>query len=124
VRFSHDDLEAVITRGTGYLCRTENRDGSWGSPRWTRGVDQDPVPGAPHSFSMATTALCLEALVGAGEIPANKDAVAKAEGFLFENLPQLRRADQGNLPNVWGYNYGMQALAELAPSASFVNCWG
>jgi hypothetical protein len=114
IPFSPTDLEAAVARGTAYLRRAQNRDGSWGSPRWTGGVDQDPVPGAPHSFGTATTALCLEALLRAGETTFNKDAIANAEAFLFENLPKLRRADQGNLPNVWGYIYGMQVLAELA----------
>jgi len=98
----------------GYLRRTQNRDGSWGSPRWTGGVDRDPVPGAFHSFSTATTALCLEALLGTGDATEVREAVTRAEAFLLENLPKLRRADQGNLPNVWGYIYGIQALTELA----------
>jgi hypothetical protein len=114
VPFSPADLEAAISRGTTYLCRTQNRDGSWGSPRWTGGVDQDPVPGAPHSFSVVTTALCPEALLKTGETTANNDAIAKAESFLFENPPKLRRPDQGNLPNISGYIYSVQALSELA----------
>jgi hypothetical protein len=111
---SPGDLDAAMTRGVAYLCRTQNGDGSWGSPRWTGGVDNDPVPGASHSFSTATTALCLEALLGAGDAPNVKEAVSKAEAYLLENLPKLRRADEGNLPNVWGYTYGIQALTVLA----------
>jgi len=111
---SPGDLDAAIARGVAYLRRTQNRDGSWGSPRWTGGVDRDPVPGAFHSFDTATTALCLEAMLGAGDAPEVKEAVTRAEAFLLENLPKLRRADQFNLPNVWGYTYGIQALAELA----------
>ena len=57
---SPGELEAAIARGVEYLCRSQNRDGSWGSPRWTGGVDRDPVPGASPSFAAATTALCLE----------------------------------------------------------------
>src|SRR5215469_1532493 len=64
-----EKLEQVIARGADYLCRSQNADGSWGSPRWTGGVDHDPVPGAFHSFGTATTALCLEALLGAGDTP-------------------------------------------------------
>jgi hypothetical protein len=108
------DLDTATARGVTYLCRTQNRDGSWGSPRWVGGVDRDPVPGAFQSFGTATTALCLEALLGAGDTPELKRAVARGEAFLLETLPKLRRADQGNLPNVWGYTYGIQALTELA----------
>jgi hypothetical protein len=30
------------------------------------------------------------------------------------NLPKLRRADLGNVPNIWGYAYGIQVLTKLA----------
>lgn len=108
------ELDAAIERGAGYLCRTQNRDGSWGSPRWTGGVDRDPVPGAFLSFATATTALCLEALLAADDSTAVKNARARAEAFLVENLSKLRRADPDNLPNVWGHAYGIQVLAELS----------
>ncbi len=114
VPVSGQELDAAIARGVAYLCRTQNRDGSWGSSRWTGGVDRDPVPGAFHSFSTATTALCLEALLSAGDPAEIKTAAARAERFIVENLPRLRRADPGNLPNVWAYAYGIQVLAELA----------
>src|SRR3954452_18595818 len=107
-------LEESIARGVAYLWKTQNADGSWGSPRWTGGVDQDPVPGAPHSFGVATTALCLEALLDAGDNPEVKAAAARAEAFQTANLPKLRRADLGNVPNVWGYTYGIQVLTKLA----------
>ena len=107
-------LEGAIARGVAFLCKTQNGDGSWGSPRWTGGVDQDPVPGAPHSFGVATTALCLEALLDAGDTPEVIMAARRAEAYLMTNLPKLRRADLGNVPNVWGYTYGIQVLAKLA----------
>jgi hypothetical protein len=115
------ELGAVIGRGVDFLCRTQNRDGSWGSPRWTGGVDVDPVPGAFHSFSVAVTALCLEALLRAGDPAKVGKAAERAEAYLLANLPRLRRADLGNLPNIWGHCYGIQVLAELhrrAPSDS------
>jgi hypothetical protein len=106
-------LDAAISRGVEYLCQSQNADGSWGSPRWTGGVDRDPVPVAFHSFGVAVTALCLEALLGAGDSPRVRQAVERAEAYLLDNLPKLRRADGGNLPNVWGYGYGLQVLSEL-----------
>jgi hypothetical protein len=111
---SPGELETAITHGVAYLCRNQNPDGSWGSARWTGGVDHDPAPGAFHSLGVATTALCLEALLGAGDLPEVKAAVARAEAFLLENVTKLRRADEGNLPNVWGSIYSIQVLAELA----------
>jgi hypothetical protein len=114
---SPGELEAAIARGVDYLVRTQNRDGSWGSPRWTGGVDIDPVPGAFHSFGTATTALGLEALLGVEPTPEVRKAAEKAEAYLLDNLPKLRRADPGNLPNIWAYCYGIQALSELARRA-------
>lgn len=106
-------VEAAIHQGVAYLLKNQNKDGSWGSPRWSGGVDVDPVPGAFHSFEVATTALCLEALLDAGNTPELRKAREKAEEYLTANLPKLRRADPGNLPNVWGYCYGIQTLSEL-----------
>jgi hypothetical protein len=108
-----ETLEAAIARGVEYLCKSQNADGSWGSPRWTGGVDVDPVPGAFHSFGVACTALCLEALLNATDSPKVRAAAGRAEAYLLANLPKLRRGDPGNLPNVWGYCYGIQVLAEL-----------
>lgn len=106
-------LEEAIGRGVAYLCRTQNGDGSWGSPRWSGGVDNDPVPGASHSFGVATTALCLEALLRAGDTPEIVRAVDRAEAYLLANFAKLRRADPYNLPNVWAHGYGIQVMAEL-----------
>jgi hypothetical protein len=47
------------------------------------------VPTAPHSFSVATIALCLEALLKAGETIANNNAIAKAESFLFKKPSEV-----------------------------------
>src|SRR5262245_59227006 len=57
------ELDASIARAVAYLGQSQNKDGSWGSARWTGGVDSDPIPGAFHSFGVAVTAMCLEALL-------------------------------------------------------------
>jgi hypothetical protein len=114
-------LEAVIGRGVDFLCRSQNADGSWGSARSAGGVDVDPMHGAFHSYGVATTALCLEALLDAGDAPKVRRAAARAETYLFKNLPKLRREDPDDLPNVWAHCYGIQVLAELhrrAPAGS------
>lgn len=114
VPLAGSELDAAIEKGRDYLCRTQNRQGSWGSPRWTGGVDRDPVPGSFRSFETATTALCLEALLPAGDSPTIQNARSRAERFLVENLPKLRRAGPYDVPNIWGYTYGIQVLTELA----------
>jgi hypothetical protein len=107
-------LEAAIGRGVRYLLEHQNADGSWGSPRWSGGVDQDPVPGSHHSFTTAVTALCTEALLDVGGDGSEvRRALERAEAYLLENLPRLRRAGTGDLPNVWAHTYGIQTLVRL-----------
>jgi hypothetical protein len=107
-------LEAGIRRGVEYLLRTQKPDGHWGGPQWTGGVDRDPVPGAHDSFTVGTTALCVEALLAVGgETTEVRQAVERGTDYLLQHLPKLRRADPGNLPNVWGHCYGIQALVAL-----------
>lgn len=107
-------LEATIGKGVQYLLRTQNADGSWGSPRWSGGVDVDPVPGSHHSFTAATTAMCVEALLEVGGDGSDvKRAVDKGIEYLLKELPNLRRADPGNLPNVWGHSWGIELLVKL-----------
>ncbi len=111
---SRGKVESSIRRGVRYLLSHQNKDGSWGSPRWTGGVDVDPVPGAHHSFTTAVTALCMEALLDAGgDAPEVRQALTRAEVFVRDNLPRLRPADEYNLPNVWGHTYGIQVLTRL-----------
>jgi hypothetical protein len=110
---SPSTVDRAIHQGVEFLLKTQNKDGSWGSPRWNGGVDVDPVPGAFRSFEAATTALCLEALLDVDDTLEVRKARALAEAYLMEKLPKLRRGDPANLPNVWGYCYGIQTLSEL-----------
>jgi hypothetical protein len=102
-----------VRRGVEYLVKTQNKDGSWGSPRWTGGVDGDPLT-SQHSFCVATTALCIESLLEiGGDGDDVKRAVERGTDFLVKELDKLRRADRGNVPNIWGHGYGIQTLAAL-----------
>jgi hypothetical protein len=106
-------LEQTIGRGVAFLLREQHKAGFWGTPRWTGGVDSDALP-AHHSFQVATTALCLEALLEVGgEGPEVKRALQRGEAWLLDNLPKLRRAAAGEIPNIWGHAYGIQTLTLL-----------
>jgi hypothetical protein len=110
---SESTLADSMRRGVEFLVKEQNKDGSWGSPRWTGGVDSDPLT-SQHSFCVATTAMCLEALLETGgDAPEVKKAIEKATSFLCQELPLLKRADQGNVPNIWGAGYGIQTMAAL-----------
>jgi hypothetical protein len=109
-----ETLDAANRRGVEFLLRTQKPDGHWGGPQWTGGVDVDPVPGAHDSFKAAVTAMCVEALleVGGGSTEV-RQAVERGTDYILKELPKLRRADPGNLPNVWGHSFGIQTLVAL-----------
>ncbi len=119
-RFTEPPAAAEITvsirRGIGFLLETQNRDGSWGSPHRTKEMNiYAPVPGAHHGFRAATTALCVAALVETrSESAETPQAIARAEAWLEENLPHLRRADAVAIYNTWAHGYALVALSRLA----------
>jgi len=108
-------LEASIRRGVEFLLKRQNKDGSWGSARNTWGEDvYAPVPGAHHAFRAAVTSLCVSALI---ELDTKDirvgEAIDRAEAWLLEHLPTLRRATPDAIYNNWGHAYAIQALAKL-----------
>ncbi len=108
-------IEQSIRRGTDFLVKDQNKDGSWGSARKTKGLNiYAPVPGAHHAFRGATTALCVAALIQTrDERPEVQQAIAEGEAWLLENMPKLRRATPDALYNVWGHGYALQAFARM-----------
>ena len=111
-----EEITTSIHRGIEFLLEVQNEDGSWGSPHRTKALNiYAPVPGAHHGFRAATTALCVAALVETrGRVPEARPAIARAETWLAENLPRLRRANAAAIYNVWGHGYALLALARLA----------
>lgn len=115
-----EEIEAAISRGVRFLLEDQNENGSWGSPTQTKGLNiYAPVPGAHHAFRAGTTGLAIMALaeyVESGLSAHRADVLQsldRAEAWLLENLPHLRRANQDALYNVWGHAYGIQALVRL-----------
>ncbi|MEX0585904.1 MAG: hypothetical protein WD176_04635 [Pirellulales bacterium] len=108
-------VEAAMQRGIAFLIRAQNKDGSWGSARRTKGSDvYAPVPGAHHAFRAATTALCISALIEVGGEKSDvREAIDRGEKWMLGNLPMLRRAEADTIYNVWGHGFGIQALVRL-----------
>jgi hypothetical protein len=113
-------IDAAIARGVRFLLDDQNPGGSWGSATRTKGLNiYAPIPGAHHAFRAGTTALCIMALAEYAEsgIDAHQDevlaALVRAETWLVESLPELRRANTDAIYNVWGHAYGIQALVRL-----------
>ena len=119
LRGEDSSLENAIDRGVAFLLEDQNENGSWGSARQTKGLNiYAPVPGAHHSFRVAVTAMGVSALIESGKCddpgPA-ADALVKAEAYLLEELPEVRRAAAKAIYNVWTHAYGLRALADMYP---------
>ena len=109
------EIERSIGRGVAFLLGRQNQDGSWGSANITRPSEvYAPVPGAHQAFHAAVTALCISALIETGgHAPETVQALDRAEAWLLENLPKVRRATPDAFYNTWTHAYGIHALVEM-----------
>ena len=107
------ELETSIAKGVKHLIDTQNKNGSWGGPQWTGGVDRDPVPGSFRSFDIAVTAMCLEALTDVEQTEKIKAANDKALEFLFSKTNKVQRAGPGDLPHIWAHCYCIQTFSKM-----------
>lgn len=116
-------VEAAVRDGLDYLVRTQNKDGSWGTGRETRGFEvMASVPGSLKSFQVATTALCVMALREANAADAERKGVdpkvvekrreahRKGLEFLVAHT-DIRRDDGALIYNTWAHTYAVQCLA-------------
>ena len=112
---SESAIEQSIRNGIQFLIADQNSNGSWGSATRTKGLNiYAPVPGAHHAFRVATTSLCIAALLEVA--PEDEDAcksIERAEAWLLDHLTELRRATGDAIYNVWGHAYSIQALVRL-----------
>ena len=113
-------VDAAIRRGVDFLIADQNKNGSWGGPTRTKGLNiYAPLPGAHHAFRAGATGLALAGMIDAADTrPAAKDAIARAAAWAQFELPKLRRADQTTTYNVWGHAYGLRALTRLHRTAA------
>ena len=109
------EIDAAINRGLEFLVKRQNPGGSWGSARNTKGLNiYAPVPGAHHAFRAAVTAMCISAIIDSRT--SDPDAIAaleKAEAWLMEFLPRVRRAEPEAIYNSWCHAYSIQALTRM-----------
>ncbi len=117
---TQETVLASIDRGSAFLKKRQNPDGSWGSAHQTKGMNIfAPVPGSHRAFRLAVTALSVAALIEnkAGD-PAYAGTIRKGEDHLLERLPYLRRATPVAIYNVWAHAFGIQALARMRDLAA------
>ncbi|MFO0893189.1 MAG: hypothetical protein U0790_29130 [Isosphaeraceae bacterium] len=114
-------LAGAIDRGVEFLLKDQRADGSWGSPERTKELNIIAGIGSHHAFRVATTALCVSALIElsqAGGVPFSRPgavgrAIERGEDFLFRELPRVRRNDSMLIYNVWAHGYGISALVRM-----------
>ena len=108
-------FEESIGRGIDFLLETQNDNGSWGSATRTKGLNiYAPIPGAHHAFKAAVTAMCISAFYETGgDRDDVRSSLDRAEAWLLENLPLVRRATGDAMYNVWTHTYGLQALLRM-----------
>ena len=113
-------IDGAVREGVAFLLRTQNENGSWGTGRGSSGFDvMAAVPGSHDAFRVGATALCVLALLEAGETGAalrGADYLAAYDG--------TRRANRAEIYNVWAHTYALQALARVgmrADSAKYLD---
>jgi hypothetical protein len=110
-----EEIDASIKRGIEFLLTHQNKNGSWGSESIFRpGEIYAPVPGSHQAFRAAVTGMAISALIETGgDDPRVAEALDRAELWLFEKLPHVRRATPDCFYNVWTHTYALQALAKM-----------
>ncbi len=108
-------INKAIEAGIAFLVENQNPNGSWGSARNTKGLNIfAPVPGAHHAFRSGVTSLCVSALIESGDTSeAVSRALDRAEAWMFEHMPKLRRATEVAIYNVWGHAYSISAFCTM-----------
>ncbi len=116
VKMDAGALELSIKKGVDFLVKTQNKNGSWGGPTKTKGLNiYAPIPGAHHAFRIGSSCLALTGILDSGDQrPEVLACIEKAEKWLLEELPRLRRADVTTTYNVWGHGYALQSISALA----------
>lgn len=110
-----EELDKAITLGVDYLVKKQNKDGSFGGPRRTKGLNiYAPVPEAHLAFKAGASGLALAGLLDSGDRrPGVLAALEKGEHWMLTVLPKLRHIDPTTTYNVWGHSYGLRAIAGL-----------
>ncbi|MDH3582912.1 MAG: hypothetical protein OER86_01715, partial [Phycisphaerae bacterium] len=108
-------IDQAIARGQAFLVADQNTNGSWGSATRTKGLNiMASIPGSHHAFRTGTTALCISALIETRpQDPQVIAALVRAEAWLIDFLPRLRRGSLRTVYNTWGHIYGLEALVRM-----------
>jgi hypothetical protein len=112
---ARQEIDKAIRRGVEFLLKRQQKDGSFGSANITRPDEiYAPIPGSHHAFKAAVTSMCVSALIETGgSDPEVAKSLDRAEAWLFQHLPKVRRATPDAIYNVWAHAYSVQALSRM-----------
>jgi hypothetical protein len=110
-----DEIQAAIRAGIDFLLERQNKNGSWGSATNTKGLNIfAPIPGAHHAFRAAVTGLSVSALIESQDRrPEVAEAIDRAQEWMEDWLPRVRRAEPSAIYNVWAHAYAIRGLIDL-----------
>jgi hypothetical protein len=117
---ANDPVADAIRKGVIYLRQVQEKDGSYGAPRNVMFNESFATLHTYEAWTYATTGLCAMALADCGESAADFACLDKALDFLLTK-PSPKRVSDWDTDNVWGYVYGLQALAHLLPLPRFAD---
>jgi hypothetical protein len=109
------DINAAITRGVDFLIGHQNKNGSWGGPTRSKGLNiYAPLPDAHQAYHVASSSIALHGMLESrDQRPATLAAISKGEAWLLKTLPKTRNITRRANYNIWGHAYGLRALASL-----------
>lgn len=111
---TYEQVKNAVQRGVEFLIRDQNPNGSWGGLKSGTNTFTGDVWSNPEthvSWRVATTGLCVLALLETGESPEARTATDKGIQYLLDN-PVIRRPSEWDTMNCWANIYALQALAE------------
>ncbi len=110
-------IAAAIRKGVAFLVETQNKDGSWGSDSSGRSWEVlATVPGSHHAFRVASSALCVMALLRAPErSPDVEAATERGLRYVIERC-RVKRPNGMEFYNTWTFAYSLQCFAEAIGS--------
>ena len=113
---SQQKIQEAVDRGVAYLVQSQQKGGWWGRHA-PIGFGRDvycPAPYGAFSFRVATSALCVSALIEANSgLPEAKEARRKGEDWLLENAPNVTLCNPVLYYNNWAHAFALQALVDM-----------
>ncbi|HEV8112422.1 MAG TPA: hypothetical protein VGR31_06570 [Planctomycetota bacterium] len=115
-RPSDTEVRAAEKKALVFLLAHQEADGAFGSARNASFNDLWENPETHKAWTVGTTGLAVMALLGEG--PGAEPALRRGVDALVAKC-DLKRVSEWDMDDVWGYIYGLQALARVLEDPRF-----